>query len=97
MLYSKATLCQKAANQFLEVTLYSSHLIITAKKTWPIGGWIIEVPLYIYVSTVVVFVTVCVCVCVYVCVCVCVCVYVCVCVCVIEEDYSKVTDKNSKF
>ena len=27
-----------------ELTLYSGHLIIAAKKTWPMGGWIIEVP-----------------------------------------------------
>ena len=27
--------------------MYSSHLNIAAKKTWPIGGWIIEVALYI--------------------------------------------------
>ena len=37
---------QKGANSFIEVRLYSSHLIIAAKKTWPVGGWIVEVPLY---------------------------------------------------
>ena len=33
-------------NCFIELTLYSSHLLIVANKTWPIGGRIIEVPLY---------------------------------------------------
>ena len=47
MFYSKAILHQKGANRFIEVTLYSGHLInFLAKKTWPIGGGIIEVPLY---------------------------------------------------
>ena len=27
--------------------MYSGHLVIAANKTWPVGGWIIEVPLYI--------------------------------------------------
>ena len=47
ILCSKGILCQEDANHFIEVTFYSSHLIIAAKKTWTIGGWIIEVPLYV--------------------------------------------------
>ena len=43
---------QKGYKPLIEVTIYSSHLIIAAKKTWPTGGWIIEVPLYTFVSCV---------------------------------------------
>ena len=38
--------CEMGTNCFMKETLYSSHLIIVAKKTWPIGGRIIGVPLY---------------------------------------------------
>ena len=46
ILCSKAILCHKGANCFVELTLYSGHLIIAANRTWPIGGWVSEVPQY---------------------------------------------------